>query len=167
MLCESCNKNSATIHLTEIVDSQRKEMHLCETCAMEQGIAAQAEIPLKDLLANLLASAPKEVQEAGFDLTKACPNCGITLEQFTKKGQLGCALDYEFFSEELKGLIEKAHDGATSHSGKVPSKVGGDAKKQMDVLRLKEELDKAVKKEDYEQAAKLRDSIHKLEQGDG
>ena len=77
------------------------------------------------------------------------------------------ALDYEFFSEELKGLLEKAHNGATSHSGKVPSKIGGDTKKQMEVLRLKEELDRAVKKEDYEQAAKLRDDIQKIEKGNG
>ena len=41
MQCQICNKNEATIHLPEITDGVRTEMHICERCAVEQGIAVE------------------------------------------------------------------------------------------------------------------------------
>ena len=33
MLCDHCHKNEATIHMTNIVNNQKTEQHLCGTCA--------------------------------------------------------------------------------------------------------------------------------------
>ena len=38
MQCDICNKKKATVHLTEIVDEQMSEMHLCEDCAREKSV---------------------------------------------------------------------------------------------------------------------------------
>ena len=41
MQCEVCQSKEATIHLTEIADGVRTEMHLCEQCAQEQGVGTK------------------------------------------------------------------------------------------------------------------------------
>lgn len=164
MQCQNCKKNEATIHLTEITDGLRSEMHLCELCAQKQGIAVKSQIPLNELLGGLLAAQPADDELFGDSEKKpSCPRCGFTLEQFRKEGLLGCPYDYEVFEKSLLPLIEKAHDGRTTHCGKVPSKTPADAKKQIELMTLRQQLEVAVRKEDYELAAKLQDKINQLE----
>jgi len=159
MQCEVCQSREATIHLTEIADGARTEMHLCEQCAQGQGIGAKSYIPINELLSNLLAVGPKE-ELAGFgDTALACPHCGYTLEKFREKAVLGCPYDYEVFEKVLLPLVKKAHDGATAHCGKIPARIPNDSKRQMEIARLQRQLDDAVRNEDYELAAKLRDKL--------
>jgi len=95
MQCQICNKNDATIHLTEIADGVRTEMHICERCAAEQDIAVKSHIPINELLSSLLAVQPSDDELSGPSEQKlACPNCGFTLDQFRKEGVLGCPHDY-------------------------------------------------------------------------
>ena len=163
MQCQSCQKNEATIHLTEIADGVRTEMHLCEHCAQEQGIVVKGQIPLNELLTNLLAHQTSDEELFGLaDKNTTCPHCGFTLEQYRKEGVLGCPCDYEVFEEALLPLIKKAHDDKTSHCGKVPSKIPADTKKQVELLNLRKQLETAVQSEDYETAAKLRDKINQI-----
>jgi protein arginine kinase activator len=164
MQCQICKQNTATIHLTEIVDGQRNESHLCETCAQKQGVAIKAQIPLNELLSSLLASGSESGMTA---LSKSqeeqqCPHCGITFEKFRQSSLLGCPYDYEVFDKQLKGIIEKSQAGRTEHRGKIPSKTPADERKQLELLKLRQELDAALKSEDYEAAAELRDRIKEL-----
>lgn len=164
MRCQICKKNEATIHLTEITDGVRTEMHLCELCAQEQDIAVKSQIPLNELLSNLLAAQPADEELLGdSDKKLSCPHCGTTLEQFRREGVLGCPNDYEVFEKLLLPLIEKAHDGKTTHCGKIPSKIPTDTKKKVELATLRQQLEAAVQSEDYELAAKLRDKINQLE----
>jgi len=168
MQCQICNSNEATIHLTEISDGVRTEMHLCESCAAEQGIAIKNQIPLNELLINLLAVQPGD--DEMLDPSKkepVCPHCGFTLDQFRKEAVLGCPKDYEVFEKSLLPLIEKAHDGHTSHCGKIPTKVPTDTKKQIEITGLRQQLDAAVLAEQYEHAAELRDKIEHLSSSRG
>jgi protein arginine kinase activator len=164
MQCQVCQKKEATIHLTEITDGVRSEMHLCEQCAQEEGIAVKSQLSLNELLSGLLATQPSDDElsaDTGQELS--CPHCGFTLAQFTKEAVLGCPYDYEVFEKALLPLIEKAHDGKTVHRGKVPSKMPKDTKKQIKLTALRQQLEAAVQSEDYELAAKLRDEINQLE----
>jgi len=164
MQCQICKKNEATIHLTEITDGVRSEMHLCEHCAAEEGIAVKSQIPLNELLSNLLAAQPADDETFGDSEQKhSCPQCGFTLEQFRREAVLGCPYDYEVFEKSLLPLIEKTHDGKTTHCGKVPSKTPRDTKKQIELAALRQQLEAAVQSEDYERAAKLRDKINQME----
>lgn len=164
MQCQICNKHDATIHLTEIADGVRTEMHICEHCAAEQDIAVKSHIPINELLSGLLAVQPSDDELSGpSKQVQACPNCGITLAQFRKEGVLGCPYDYQIFEESLQPLIEKAHNGRTAHRGKIPSNAPQNTKKQMELLNLRQQLEAAVRSEDYELAAKLRDKINKSE----
>jgi protein arginine kinase activator len=164
MLCQICQKNDATIHLTEITDGVRAEMHICEHCAAEQDISVKTHIPINELLSNLLAVQPTDDELSDpSEMKLSCPVCGSTLDQFRKEGLLGCAYDYEVFGKMLSPLIEKAHNGKTTHCGKVPSRTPKDSKKQMKLLNLRQRLETAVHNEDYELAAKLRDEIERGE----
>jgi protein arginine kinase activator len=164
MQCQICNKNEATIHLTEISAGERTEMHLCENCAAEQNITVKSHIPINELLSGLLSVQPTDEEIAGPSLEHlSCPNCGFTLAQFRKDGVLGCPYDYEVFESALRPLIEKAHDGRTAHCGKIPSTTPVDAKRQMEIMNLRRQLDNAVRGEDYELAAELRDKINQTE----
>lgn len=162
MLCQSCKQKTATIHLTEIANNQRNETHLCQDCAQEQGLTVKAQIPLNDLL-NTLLSAQSQAGEAERADNKgtehACPHCGMTLKRFAKESLLGCPEDYKEFRDELMPLIEKNQNQKTAHSGKVPSHMPEANRKDIELAGLKRQLEQAVKNEDYETAARLRDRI--------
>jgi protein arginine kinase activator len=164
MQCQICSKRTATIHLTEINDGVRTEMHVCEQCAAEQGIAAHSQMSINELLSHLLAVQPSDEEIFGpSEQQQVCPNCGFTLDRLRKEGTLGCPMDYKVFEQALLPLIERAHGGKNTHRGKVPTKVPKDTKKFVALSQLRQQLEQAVRDEDYELAAKLRDKMKKFD----
>ncbi len=166
MKCQCC-KNTATIHITEIQSGQRIETHLCEECAQKQGVAVKNQIPINELLSTLLAVQGSDGPESELDEATeglVCPDCGMTFEQFKKDGLLGCPKDYEIFGDHLDTIIETSQGGHSEHTGKVPDTVPEVARLQMEIQKLQKELDTAVRDEDYEKAASLRDQIQELQE---
>ncbi len=159
MLCQKCKKNSATVHLTEIVNGEKREMHLCESCATDAGVTVQAKEPINQLVAKFIL-AQSEVNELS-QLT--CEHCGMTFLQFRNGGLLGCPYDYQVFSDPLKGLLERAHEGNIQHVGKIPGGRENKHKRHHELMLLKKQLQEAVELENYEQAAALRDKIKAME----
>ncbi|MCP4707383.1 MAG: hypothetical protein GY869_02055 [Planctomycetes bacterium] len=158
MQCQSCNE-PATVHLTEIVNGEKIERHLCENCAHKEGITIKTQIPLNQLL-NKIVTANEEADELA-DLS--CPHCGLSWSEFRKAGQLGCPNDYLAFERPLKNLIERAQEEASVHIGKIPHKIDGTISDQVQLRKLRKELEHAIGKEDYEKAAQIRDEIKHLE----
>jgi protein arginine kinase activator len=72
---------------------------------------------------------------------------------------MGCPHDYLVFEKELQPLIKKAHDGASAHCGKIPSRMPQDSKRVIEIAQLQRQLDDALRSENYELAAKLRDKL--------
>ena len=168
MQCQKCKEHVATIHLTEIDNGQRNETHLCQNCAQQQGLTLKAQVPLNELLSTLLAAQSEndvnaEVSQAMASGTQECPTCGMTLERFSKDRLLGCPYDYELFDKPLAAIIEQSQNGNTHHSGKVPSNTPDQGKKQIEIINLRNQLDEAIRNEDYEKAALLRDEIGHLQ----
>ncbi len=164
MQCQVCTKKTATIHLTEITDGVRSELHLCEQCAIQQGIAAKSQVSVNELLSNLLSSQPTDEEIlGGADPETMCPQCDFKLSQFRKEGVLGCPNDYVVFEKALLPLIENAHNGRTTHCGKVPARIPDDMKIKIEYANLKEQLQVAIQREEYEHAAHLRDKIKRIE----
>ncbi len=156
--CDKCDR-PATVHLTEIVDGQKIEKHLCEVCAAAEGITVQPSIPISQLLEDFVMQS----QEAKHLGDLVCDQCGMTFLEFRQHGLLGCAHDYEAFAEALDPLLARAQEAATTHVGKVPSRAGGDEVRQNRLLQMRSELQKAIRAEAYEEAARLRDQIQTLE----
>ena len=162
IICQVCKKRVATVHLTEIIKDQKKEIHMCEECASKKGVAFKPnQFSISDLLSGLVSSqAAQEIAKMG---KMKCPICGISYLDFRSSGRLGCATDYTVFKEGLVPLLEKIH-GSAEHLGKIPLGEGVDHKRGRELLELRQTLKRAVEKEDYEKAAELRDKIRRLEE---
>jgi protein arginine kinase activator len=164
MKCETCSKQ-ATVHLTEIKNGKKIEKHLCEQCAAQsEGLSTKSHMPINELLTNFVMSHTQLAAKPTEAL--ACPQCGITWAEFRQSGLLGCEHDYPTFEKEMTPLLQRAHEGAAHHVGKVPTRRGGSGvpvKRTLDAVKLRKELARAVETEDYEKAAKLRDQIRQAE----
>ena len=159
LVCQSCQEAKATVHITDTIPEKR-ERHLCEECAEREGVLIkQTHQTTADILQEFIK------QKAGVEEMddQTCPQCGMTFRDFRMKGQLGCPHDYEAFRSFLLPLIERAHNGGSHHVGKVPGTAGSDAKHRTELIRLRRELDEVVQKEQYEDAARIRDRIQILE----
>jgi protein arginine kinase activator len=157
MTCQKC-RDDATVHLTESVDGQLRQVHLCGPCAREAGLVP-AESKPPDLGLDLVVQGLilAHVGELVGALAQAtCPDCGLKFMEFRIGGRLGCPGDYEAFDRGLRPLLRRAH-GATRHVGKVPRRRHDDAGRRR--LRARALLREAVAREDYEQAARLRDQL--------
>jgi len=163
MKCDvaSC-ENEATVHLTEIREGKKHEMHLCERCAAEKGLPGKAHFSISDLLAGIASQAQSQAKPARRGKEAACPVCTTTLTQFQSSGRFGCPECYNTFRDDVQGLVEKIHDAA-QHVGKVPRRVSSEISLQKDMRQLQLDLKRAIRKEDYEKAAAIRDQIKQIE----
>ena len=177
MTCDICAKKKATVHLTEIVDEQMSEMHLCEECARQKSSQMEQQFGLADLLAGLSDPSKTPASKDSEKSVLQCARCGLPYEDFRKFGRLGCGDCYTSFKEHLTGLLRKSH-GSNKYLGKTPSSYQGDPKAPLlegaamallpsdDLSDLKHQLQSAIASEDFEKAAIIRDKIRNLEQKD-
>ena len=153
--CEDCGVNPAIVHLTHIMQNQTQTFHLCEECAAKRGITlgensdgqVEAEITLEELEEEVV-----------------CSMCSLKLSVFRSLGMLGCVECYTAFEAAIAKILQQVH-GSTLHKGKrygifkAMENCGGHNLKQ-----LRSDLDTAIKNEQFEEAAQLRDAIHLLRQ---
>ena len=159
MICQRCN-NEASVHLTERVGGKRQELHLCMACARKAGLPLPESPPNLALDAVVQSLIVAHVGELVGELAElACPDCGIKFMEFRAGGRLGCPQDYRVFAAGLLPLIQRYH-GATRHVGKTARPAAGAG----DRLRLRTRLREAIAREDYEEAARLRDRLRPKDQ---
>ena len=156
MTCQRCEEEAA-VHLTETVDGRRLELHLCVPCARKAGLALPETPPKLALDAVVQGLIVANVGVLVGELAElACPDCGIRFMEFRTKGRLGCPTDYLVFAKGLQPLLTRSH-GATRHVGKSPRRPTFASDRAR--LRLRAEFRDAIAREDYEQAAQLRDQL--------
>lgn len=154
--CDLCEK-PAQVHEVLIKNGQKHEIHLCPECASAQGYGGAAgQLPAK--IAKKLPVQPGGV-EAG---PRACRECGLTHSAFRRHGVLGCPGCYQAFEKQLEPLISRAQGGATHHCGHVPEQASGHLDRQVQRTRLLKQLNEAIATEQYERAARIRDSLQGL-----
>lgn len=162
MLCNICNKNPATVHLTEIIDGQMSELHICEECARKKSQAMEQQFGLSDLLAGMADFDKPKDKTSVTAVSVKCPVCGLAYADFKKIGRLGCGECYNTFRKYLGPLLKRIH-GSTQHTGKSPLlKSGKITRKKTDIQELRIRLNKAIESEAFEEAAKIRDQIKKI-----
>lgn len=158
MLCEKCQKEEASVHVTKIVNGQKTETHLCQHCAKELGEFGLS-IDLPNLFASLFDYSPFGGKLAA---PKQCPTCGSTMEDFRQLNQFGCSDCYVTFRDEVEPLLRRLH-GSSHHEGKVPVQGYAALSAERQVKMLRERLQQMISLENYEEAAKIRDQIRALE----
>ena len=171
------------MHDVPVRNGVKVEKHLCEACAAGEGIAGAS---LGELLTKFMTQESEATVKPKHPVRvrpSACPGCGFTFEQFRQAGLLGCPACYKAFETLLAPLIERAHEGSVQHTGKVPKRIAARAagreedaiateealaraqlrERQERLKVLQRQLDEAVRGEQYELAARLRDQIRKVD----
>lgn len=167
MICNLCGTQEATIHLTEIVNQQMIEIHLCEPCAQEKGTDFKTHFHAPDL--SSIISMEKTAKTPEKRPAGRCPECGLTYEEFGKSGRLGCAFCYEAFGKLLMPLIKRVQRTA-QHVGKIPAKTDAPkatpvkSQQSSDLKNLQDRLRKSIQMEAFEDAARIRDEIRQMEE---
>lgn len=165
MLCQNCQKRVANVHFTQVINNKKTEMYLCEKCAREKGqFSLGSPISISDFFSGLIGVENSLPYNSSASREVACDKCGMTFEEFQKTGKLGCANCYEVLGERLRPIIRRLH-GADEHTGKVPSRLSKGMKTSREIEMLKDQLNKAIQNEEYEEAAQIRDEIKGLEAG--
>ena len=153
-MCDVCGSFPAAIHCVRTVDQHARSLYLCATCAEKQ-----RESPADDHVAVPDDRVPSE--------DSMCPHCQMSLHEFSRKGQVGCPVCYRSFGDAIDRLLIQAGGSSVYQGKKYRSVLSGDERHAAALPLLCRELDAAVKDEDFERAAVLRDMIQSLNSKEG
>ena len=177
MLCQKCHKNEATIHVQKIEDGHVKSLHLCESCAAQHSMEGSdlQGFNLAEVLFDIAGKVAEAVNSKNEEETPepvsepVCPHCGWTLQKFRKSGYLGCPECYDAFETQIAGMLKNIHRG-DHHTGKIPVSAGSEQKHgheaaqlRREIERLRKDQEEKIRREEYEDAAVIRDKIQELE----
>ncbi|MDZ7372482.1 MAG: UvrB/UvrC motif-containing protein [candidate division KSB1 bacterium] len=163
MLCEICHSRPATVQLTQIVHTQKLELHICQPCAEAHGLTLPFAV-LPHLLGGLLLQAIGQAHPSvPVQSMPSCPHCGHTYRDVEQTGLLGCSECYRVFAEPLRTLLRRIH-GSAKHIGSRPPHLRRRVAVQSPE-EIRRALEEAVAREEYERAAELRDLLRDLTRG--
>jgi len=157
--CSECKKPIAVCY-TEIIGNTITRTSMCADCP-----------ELQRRLHGVSAHGPGDDAQKEAATGLACGNCGTTLQSLRVGIPLGCSACYEVFDDVLLGemiaaekipaRLATAKKSAPVHIGRAPGQ-RPELNPSLRLLALDEALNETLKKEDYEQAAWLRDQIKAL-----
>ena len=156
-LCEICEDTEACVEVKRYENGELRALSLCAACAQKHGLelpANLADLLLKSTLAEVTNTPKDELTPA--EKTHRCPVCRMRLADFRKTGRLGCPACYTAWIDTLEPMLMGMHR-SLAYKGASPS--GSDA----DTEGVKQALLEAIAREDYEEAARLRDRIRGAE----
>lgn len=188
MLCDNCGKREANVRYSENINGRKTELNLCEECSKKLGINNidfSMPIDFSSFFGEVMEDFARPEFMPLFNEIKAlkCNECGSSYEDIVNTGKLGCGNCYHVFEERLDPIIRRIQ-GANRHVGrvgkiidnKIEQKVSNpinqkedivnnteQSKKQNQLENLQQQLKQAIKEERYEEAAKIRDEIKKIE----
>lgn len=167
--CQACGHRPAIVEFIQISGDDRREMSLCQECALSIGMRSQVEAfqRLSQLLMQQQQTTGHVSDEMRAALAAKCARCGLIFEEFVKTGLLGCPACYESFGDLLKPVLRRMH-GVTKQAGEKAEPAAGPARNPSGDAdsgsreQLEIELNLALIEEDYERAAALRDRLKRL-----
>lgn len=172
MLCQNCGKHNANVKYTQVINGDKLELYLCETCAQKMNINAKFNLDFNfdNIFSGFFNDA--SIKTLPTQEILKCPGCGLTYSQFADSGKFGCESCYNTFSNRIDNILKKIH-GNNRHVGKnslkgienkgTTTSIEKKVEKKTELEKLKEELQDCIKKEEYEKAAKIRDKIKEIE----
>jgi len=150
------------VHLTDIVNNKKRELHLCQACAEKENLVKHQTLDLSSILQTLIGQHLGQPTDELSRLTS--PACGIEYMEFRAEGRLGCPHDYTVFRVGLEPLLQRIHR-KTQHQGKRPRQRTS-AKRTAELVELRRRLQAAIEREAYEEAGRLRDLLRRKEATD-
>ena len=160
MLCQKCGKYAATTHIKTVINGKVAEQKLCGYCAAKGGYVGFSSDNFTNLMASILAKSMQVNSNLTF---LRCSSCGATFADIAESGKVGCANCYKEFYDELLPYLKRIH-GSIKHTGKTSGeKQLTVACEKNTITELKSKLASLVAAENYEEAAKVRDEIKRME----
>ena len=165
MLCQNCHKKRSTVRYAEVVDGQVSEQHLCQECLKSRQESEGTGFEFASPEPYRPQQSPDKTcfGDSVADL-ESCKACNTRLRTVLEEAEVGCPSCYESFSAELEGLLEGMHMGVI-HRGKTPRLDDARAQTRSELQAKRSLLKTALRTENYEEAAALRDQIRALEMG--
>lgn len=162
--CEHCHEAPATVHITQIAENQTTVSHLCETCAREKGVVVEIgqDGIVPEVQVQAEAFARLQARPAAEIDNRECTHCQLTFSEFKANERLGCPHCYSAFDTDVEALLMQVN-GGSEHKGKRHVPRAADSLTEADLARLNHELSEAVRREEFELAAMLRDTIQGLD----
>lgn len=155
--CSECRKQ-IEVRYTEMERGQVHETCMCNDCP-----------ELQKKLRGVNLSSKIDTSSTVTHLT--CGDCGTSLDEVRVGHPLGCSHCYEVFADtiiyelysmgKVPEMLDLEKKSAPLHIGRAP----GESLKvnpSLKLIALNEALDETLKREDYEQAALIRDQINAL-----
>lgn len=183
MMCDNCGKRQANVRYSENINGRKKELNLCEECSKKLGIG-QMDLSMPIDFSSFWGGFLKDFGTTEFMpmineiTTLKCNSCGYTFDDISNTGKLGCRDCYNVFEDRLDSIIKRIQ-GANHHVGRIGkiidrkidskrntnknSQVKKEDKSESELEQLQEELKQAIKEERYEDAARIRDEIKKVD----
>lgn len=160
--CGECKK-PVKVRYVEIIDGQIVQTIMCADCPhLEKKLHGTS---YNKTIASKVSKATSLV----------CGNCGTSLEFIRTGNPLGCPECYEVFADALvEDLLKEKKISChlklnkrtqPLHIGRTPGEVT-EISPTLHLIALNEALDETLIREDYEQAALLRDQIRALKEHD-
>lgn len=171
--CQVCGAQ-ATHKFTKLVGGKVEEVYYCKEHADQnnnyfpksQDMQSVINAMLKNLLENKeegAVSVSDSQQETVEDTSETCPSCGLHFSEYRKTLLLGCSNCYDAFQVKLTPELKRYH-GAINHKGRMPGSMTDDEENKLQVLvELRKRMDDSITREDFQEAARLRDQIRDLE----
>ncbi|MBR6029800.1 MAG: UvrB/UvrC motif-containing protein [Clostridia bacterium] len=170
MICDECGQREATVTLTVVQGTERTLRNLCPECMRRMSNAkGMLSAIFAAAMANMAALAQQRPAETEVEESleeealpdKTCERCGMTYAAFKQSGRLGCPGCYEAFREELQPMLQQLH-GRTQHAGRQPLQTEAARRTRSRQEELHRLMSEAVQREDFEQAAALRDELRAM-----
>jgi protein arginine kinase activator len=164
MLCQKCHKNLATSRYAEVVEGKVSERHLCAECMAKSQEEAATGFQLTaapTTSKGRRSRAPKSVEAVLPQRT--CRACGAEFKEAMQTGRVGCSACYESFGDLIDHVLRGIHTGFR-HRGKHPRLDDRRQQLRIDLQAKRALLRSALKAENYEDAARLRDEIRRYEE---
>jgi len=157
--CSRCGA-PATLFLGSLAGAEILSLALCPPCPTEPAMNA----PLPAAAAGLNPAIPLPAGRA------RCPDCGFRWSDFERHQRLGCPSCYGAHAGPAAALVGRSQPGLV-HQGRRPGSPVAPLQREMEGLRaeapaepppraeLEAALAAAVRKENFEEAARLRDLL--------
>jgi protein arginine kinase activator len=180
MFCQNCSKAQANVQ----INTPEGVIHYCQNCALQKlqqdfHNNQQFQQQTANMQMNMNANSPKigvgvnppiiaiipmiemEVMHSNIpDIS--CKKCKCSFNEFLIQGRFSCTECYEAFAHQIKQ--HKVHSGEpTRYFGKYPVRAYRHLQLLRQIQYLKQQLNEEVKRENYDNAVKLRDTIKNLE----
>lgn len=164
MKCERCNQNEAVLHYTTNINGEVSERHLCAECAQAEGFG--------DMLHSNLFGFGDSLFDPGFGYNQMGRSLldnffGGTMFPSFGRGLMAPSIAFPRVQVTLDDRRHRtAAPGAANVSSdeKIPQDAGEEIRRKRELNALKQQLDQAIRAEEFEKCIELRQKIHELEQ---